>query len=104
MNSEEFQGVLHAGHQENAIEVPFDPARQWEIPSCRLWNGRHGHFVQGVINGIRFESVIVPRAKKFFVLVDEETATAAGVIVGDTVGILLEPLAVPVDIRPGKEG
>lgn len=92
---EEFEGELLSGHQENAVEVPFDPAKEWGIPAGRLWNGRNGHHVHGSINGIHFESVIVPRAKRFFVLIREEIGLAPNIAVGDKVAVFLEPLTVP---------
>ena len=64
--TKEFDGVLIAGHKGEAVEVPFDPAREWDLPKQKLWNGRNGHFVKATINGIHFESAVVPRMKSFF--------------------------------------
>lgn len=92
---EEFKGILLAGHKEDAVEVPFDPALKWDSPKQKLWNGRNGHFVKGVVNGIPFESAIVPRVKKFFLLIDNDVKAAANIAVGDTVKVAIGPLAEP---------
>ncbi len=90
---EEFKGILFGGHKEDAVEVPFDPARKWEIPSQKLREGRNGHFVKGTINGIQFESAIVPRMRKSFLLIDNDVKAAAKSATGDTVKVAIEPLA-----------
>lgn len=92
---DEFDGILMAGHKEDAIEVPFDPSLQWEIPPQKVRTGRNGHFVSAVVNGFQFESVVVPRMKKFFLLVDEDIRAAAGISTGDSVRVAIEPLAAP---------
>jgi hypothetical protein len=91
MTKERFKGELLSGHKGGAVEVPFDPAKQWAIPPRRLWKGRHGHSVQAKLNGARFETFIVPRSKRFFMLVNDELLKAAGVSVGDTVSVTVEP-------------
>ena len=98
MKRNSFKGELLAGHKGSAVEVPFDPAKQWAIASKQLWRGRHGHSVQANLNGARFETFIVPRSKKFFMLVSDELLKAAGVSVGDTVRVTVEP-AVESAIR-----
>jgi hypothetical protein len=92
MKPEQLNGELLEGHTGAAVEVPFDPAVQWAISAMPLWRGRHGHHVHGILNGVRFKSVVVPRARKFFVLVDESLQEAARVAVGDTVEITLMPI------------
>lgn len=91
MKTEHFKASLLDGHQGAAIEVPFDPATHWAIPTTQLRRGRRGHHVKGSLNGVGFESVVVARARKFFVLVDEGTQKAAKVRIGDTVKVTLEP-------------
>ena len=92
MKPEQFKGELLGGHTGAAVEVPFDPAARWAISATPLWRCRHGYHVQGVLNGVRFKSVVVPRARKFFVLVDESLQEAAKVSAGDTIEITLMPL------------
>ena len=43
-----------------------------------------------------FDTVIVPRSKRFWLLLEDETLAAAGIAVGDEVKIDLEPIAGPV--------
>ena len=91
MKPETFKGEILSGHTEAAIEAPFDPAARWTIPPMPLWRGRKGHHVQGILNGVRFKSAIVARARRFFVLIDESLLEAAKVSIGDTVEITLMP-------------
>ena len=93
MKPEKFKGEILSGHTEAAVEVPFDPAARWAISATLLWRGRKGHHVQGILNGVRFKSVVVPRTRRFFVLIDESLQEAAKVSIGDTVEVTLMPLA-----------
>ena len=92
MKPEKFKGKILSGHKGAAIEVPFDPATQWAIQAGKLRPGRRGHLIQGSLNGVHFESAIVPRARRFFVLLDEELQQAAKVSIGDIVEVTLEPV------------
>lgn len=100
MQGEVFEGELLAGHQQNAIEVPFNPAAEWGVPAAGLWNGRKGHFAAVIINRVSFESVIVPRMKKFFLLVPDDICISAKIQVGRMVSVTIAPLAAPAAIRP----
>lgn len=91
MHNERFSGILLEGHKDGAVEFPYDPTRRWGLPAVRLEPGRHGHRVQGKLNGVEFQSVIVPRAGRFWVAVSDEVRVAAGVIVGERVEITLRP-------------
>jgi hypothetical protein len=73
------------------VEVPFDPASEWGTAPTQLWPGRRGHPVRAELNGVSFGSCIVPRSKKFWMLVDEDVQRKAGASVGDTVRISVEP-------------
>ena len=95
MKKQRFKAELLPGHKGAAIEVPFDPAKEWAIPPSRLWRGRHGHSVHADLNGACFETFIVPRSKKFFMLVGDALQRAAGVSVGETVDIAVQPLVTP---------
>lgn len=91
-----FKAEILAGHKDNALEVPFDPAAVWGLPPRPIWHGRRGHAVRGTLNGFAFtESFIVPRQKKFYLLLDREFAQAAGVAAGDRVTVTIEPAAAP---------
>ena len=91
MKRKRFKAEVLVGHKGCAVEVPFNPEEQWAIEPRQLWKGRHGHSVQADLNGARFETFIVPRSKKFFMLVNNELLEAAGVSIGDTVSITVEP-------------
>jgi hypothetical protein len=84
-----FKSELLSGHKESALEVPFDPSTEWKVPAQPLWRGRRGHSVIVRINGVSFESAIVPRQKKFYLLVDRESQEAAGISEGDLVTVTL---------------
>lgn len=93
IKKERFEAVLLPGHKGAAVEVPFDPAKLWAIATRPLWPGRRGHTVRGESNGISFGSCVVARSRKFWMLVDVEVQQKAGVSVGDTVRVTVEPLA-----------
>ncbi len=85
-------GELLLGHKGAAVEVPFDPAERWEIPPSALWRGRRGHRVSGTLKRVRFQSFVVARSKRFWLLVDEELMASAGVAIGDRIELTVEPI------------
>ena len=91
MKKRKFKAELQSGHQEDAVEVPFDPAAVWGIAPARLWRGRKGHTVEATLNGISFETFIVGRQQRFFMLVDEDIKQQAGVAVGEVVAVAVGP-------------
>jgi hypothetical protein len=92
-----FKAEVLTGHKDAAVEVPFDPAEVWGLAPRPLWRGRRGHAVRGTVNGFKFaESYIVPRQKKFYLLLGRELSQAAGVNAGDHVTVALEPAAAPL--------
>jgi hypothetical protein len=93
MKKKRFKAELLSGHKENAVEVPFDPAEEWQIDPQPLWRGRRGYAVDVVINRVSFESAIVPRQKKFYLLIDAETARSAGISSGAFVEVSVKPSA-----------
>ena len=96
MKKKRFKAEVQAGHKDDAVEVPFDPSAEWNLPPSALWRGRRGHLVRGTLNGFAFdESFIVPRQKKFFLMIDRDLRQAAGLSVGDFVYVALEPAAAP---------
>lgn len=72
-------------------KVPFDPADAWGTPPAPLWRGRRGHRVRGRLNGFAFESAIVPRSRRFWLIVDATTLKGAGAEIGKTVGVQVQP-------------
>jgi hypothetical protein len=91
MKKKRFKAVVLSGHKEDAVEVPFDPALEWGLPPKPLWRGRRGHSVVATVNGFSFESVIVPRQKKFYLLIDDESRQAARVTDGMVIQVVLAP-------------
>jgi hypothetical protein len=71
MDDATFTSVLLTGHKEDAFEVPFDPSERWGVAAVPLRPGRRGYPVHGSVNGVKFESAIVGRSRKFYLLVDE---------------------------------
>lgn len=90
-----FRGVLLAGHKGAAVEVPFDPATEWGIAATTLWKGRRGQRVSAKLNRIAFESAIVARSKRFWLLVDDDVLARAETSVGEDVALVIEPLVGP---------
>lgn len=93
MSQNKFKAELLFGHKDHAVEVPFDPSVEWKLQPRPLWRGRRGHPVNATINGFSFESSIVPRQKRFYLLIDAEAANTAGVSDGAIVEVNVEPYA-----------
>ena len=93
MRKKTFKAQLMSGHKDGAVEVPFNPSVEWNLQPRPLWRGRRGYQVIAKINGVSFESAIVPRQKKFYLLIDTEAAKAAGVSVGAKVEVAVEAYA-----------
>jgi hypothetical protein len=90
MKKKMFKAEVLAGHKEDAVEVPFDPATEWGLQSKPLWRGRRGHPVNATVKGFSFAGSIVPRQKKFYLLIDAGAEKAAGVSAGNIVQVALE--------------
>jgi hypothetical protein len=95
MKKQKFRAELLTGHKGAAVIVPFDPEKVWGAKPRQVaspaYGKRPGHLVKGTINGHAFEGWIGCRWGRFFILVDEEIQEAAGVSVGDTVDVAVEP-------------
>ena len=102
MANARFTATLLDGHKGAAFEVPFDPAERWSIEPSRLRAGRNGHRVIGTINGVGFEGAIVPRAKKFWVELDDDVQKRAKLEIGRTAKIDLRPAPVKPAGDPDK--
>ena len=89
MSAQSFQATLLSGHKEDAVEVPFDPATQLGVSSESLEPGRRGFRVKATLNGKAFDSAVVSRSKRFWLLVPAPIAQAAGIAVGDSVQVSL---------------
>jgi len=86
-----FTGELLSGHKQDALEVPFDPAAEWKIQPQPLWRGRREFKVKASIKGVSFDSSVVPRQKRFFLLIDPEVMESAGLVVGRRIRATIEP-------------
>ena len=86
-----FTAELLSGHKQDALEVPFDPAEEWKVPPQPLWRGRRGFRVKARVKGVVFESSIVARQRKFFLLIDGEVVKSADLAVGSRIRVTVEP-------------
>ncbi|MEP6569779.1 MAG: DUF1905 domain-containing protein [Acidobacteriota bacterium] len=91
MKKKTFKAELQSGHQEDAVEVPFDPTETWSVMPVRLWRGRKGHRVMATLNGVSFSGFVISRQRKWFLLVDEDIKQEAGVVARDIVTVTLSP-------------
>jgi predicted DNA-binding protein (MmcQ/YjbR family) len=99
MANARFTATLVSGHKGAAFEVPFDPAERWDIPPERLRAGRNGHRVAGKVNGVDFESAVVPRLRRFWLEIDDELRKQASLEIGSPAKITLRP-AKPLVMPP----
>ena len=95
MKKKRFKAEVLSGHKEDAVEVPFDPVKEWGIAPKPLRRGRRGHSVNATVNGFSFESAIVPRQKRFYMLIDAEAEKVAKISEGSVVQVTVEPCAEP---------
>jgi hypothetical protein len=91
MQPKRFKAEVLTGHKGEAVEVPFDPVKEWGILPKPLWRGRRGHSVSAIINDYSFETAIVPRQKKFYLLIDAEAGKTAGILAGTVVRVEVKP-------------
>jgi uncharacterized protein DUF1905 len=82
-----FEATVLAGHKEDAVEVPFDPAERWGVAPRALRPGRRGYAVDVAIGRTRFASAIVPRSKRHWLLIP----ASVGVRTGDVVEVVVSP-------------
>ncbi|HXD33261.1 MAG TPA: DUF1905 domain-containing protein [Pyrinomonadaceae bacterium] len=88
MKLTKFKAEILPGHKGDAVEVPFNPMEAWGMQPRPIWRGRKGYPVSGTLNRVPFEeSFIVPRSKKFFLIIDKDMQRAAGVNAGDSVSV-----------------
>jgi hypothetical protein len=99
MATEAFQSVLASGHKGDAAEVPFDPGACWSVSARPLRRGRRGFPVRATLNGHAFESAIVARSRKFWLLVPAAVSEQAGIRVGESGLFSVRPAASPGSAR-----
>lgn len=91
MTIETFHSVLSSGHKGNAAEVPFDPAERWSVSAQPLWPGRRGFPVRATLDGNSFESAIVSRSRRFWLLVPAGISALAGISAGESGSFSVTP-------------
>jgi len=89
--TERFTAIVLDGHKGLAFEAPFDPAALWGVEEVRLRPGRRGYLVRCRMKGRRFESAVVPRSRRFWVLVSAEMRKAGGLRAGTEIRVSIEP-------------
>ena len=86
-----FTATVLDGHKESAVEFPFDPEDRWSAPLVHFRRGRKGYRVRGKVNGVAFESFVVSRMRRLFLLLGDELKEEAGISAGDRVTFSVEP-------------
>jgi Domain of unknown function (DUF1905) len=91
MNPKTFKGTIISGHKDDAVEVPFDPAQTLGVTLEAIKPGRRGFAVRVMINNIGFDSHVVARSEKFWLLLPMAIERKIGVDEGDVVSVTLSP-------------
>jgi hypothetical protein len=87
-----FKAELIQGHKGvTAVIVPFDLEEMWHQKPVKLDPRRDGWLIKASVNGVRFESYIGYRWKRFFIMIEPVLREAAKVSVGDVVSMVVEP-------------
>ena len=95
MPSARFRATLAAAHKGLACEVPFDPAERWSVPVVPVGPRRRGVEVAATIDAVSFDSAVVARSGRHWLLVDDETVKRIGKGEGDAVAVVLTPRGAP---------
>ena len=91
---QKFTAVVQDGHKGCAVEVPFDPTEVWgEQPTEVVYQRVRGIAVRGTINRGAFESWIIRRWGKFFLLLRDDVLDAGGTAAGEVVNLVVRPKA-----------
>ena len=89
-----FPAIVRIGHgAQCAVEVPFDPGREWGLGPGPVFPGRNGYLVSASLGGTWFDGFVVPRMKRWWLLVDRAVLDAAGVDVGQDADVRVRPRA-----------
>ncbi len=91
MTSKTFSGTILAGHKDDALEVPFDPAQALGAKLVTIKPGRRGFPVRAMISSVGFDSHIVARSKKFWLLLPMVIERQIGASEGDQVSVTVSP-------------
>jgi hypothetical protein len=90
---EKFTCTIESGDRGRVfITMPFDPAA--------LWGKKGRHYVTGTINGHPFQGSLGSRGGSYFMPLNKELQSAAGVAPGDKVKVTIEADAPQEDGLP----
>jgi hypothetical protein len=82
-----FRAEVLSGHKGCAVEIPFDPGRVFGVSPRALWPGRRGFFAKVKINKVAFDSFVVPRSGKFYLVLDDDMQRKAKAQAGSVVDV-----------------
>lgn len=91
MRSRSVSGVVLEGHKGCAVEVPFDPAEVWGVSAVAIRPGRRGFPVVARAKRQSFESWIVARSRRHWLLLEPAQLMALGVAAGETLAFTVSP-------------
>ena len=86
-----FGGELQSGHKQDALEVPFDPTQRWGQSAVALWPGRRGYRVHVESGVFAFDSAIVTRSRRHWLLVEKDVRERAGWEHGTRIDVHVSP-------------
>lgn len=92
MKAARFSAQVMSGHKQAAVEVPFDPGTKWEVASRQIRPGRRGYLARATINETKFDSAIVARSRRFWLLIEDHVLVTAKVQVDEVVIVTVAPL------------
>jgi hypothetical protein len=91
VSAKRFSAEILGGHKENAVEVPFDPAAVWGGSPVAIRPGRRGYAVEVVASSARFESFVVARSRRHWLLLNDDAMRVLGAKRGDVIAVALAP-------------
>ncbi|MCE9595139.1 MAG: DUF1905 domain-containing protein [Planctomycetes bacterium] len=93
-----FSAVVLDGHKGCAVQVPFDPAEAWgELPTEVVYQRVRGVPVRGKLEGEAFDSWIILRWKKHFLLLDNTMLRSSTLAPGELASIEVAPRATATE-------
>jgi hypothetical protein len=93
--SARFHSVLAASGRTLVCEVPFDPAERWKLPVVSVGSRRRGVEVAVTVDGVSFDSAVVARSGRHWLLVDDAAARRIAAERGAEVAVVLAPRGAP---------
>ena len=85
-----FVGEMVPGSSDASVCIPVDPTTCWGAP--QVLEGRPSYRVQGTVQGWDFRGVVIPRAKRFWLLLPPTFIRTLGLGKGDELRITLVPV------------